>query len=104
MENDQRYIEFHSTVKEIYEGRSVCSRDLSKIIRSVISLIDDERKDSQRDLINLDKFMNLACYVKTLNSSLNNERESCSCGIKESSEVIGEYLKNQESIFRKYST
>lgn len=104
MEKDSRYVAFRSTVEQIYEGNGVNSRELSKIFHSVVDLIYEERKDYHRDLINLNKFMDLACAVKTLNALLNENPKNYFCNPKESGEAVREYIENQSGIFQKYST
>ncbi len=104
MENDQRYIDFLSTVEQIYEGTSFDSRELSKIFHSVVDLIYEERKDHQRDLINLNKFMDLACSVKTLNALLNENPQNYFCSPKDSKTAVKEYVENPSAIFHRYST
>jgi len=104
MENDLRYVNFRSTVEQIYEGKSFDPRELSKIFHSVVDLIYEERKDHHRDLISLNKFMDLACSVKTLNALLNENPNNYFCSPNESEENVREYLKDPVRIFQKYST
>jgi|TARA_B100000315_G_scaffold252824_1_gene290390 hypothetical protein len=104
MENDKRYVNFRSAVEQIHGGESFDTRELSKIFHSVVDLIYEERKDCRKDLINLNKFMDLACCVKTLNALLNENPENYYCTPRESEKVVEDYMKNPAGIFQKYST
>ena len=73
-------------------------------VKLIVDLIYEERKDHHRDLINLNKFMDLACSVKTLNALLNENPNNYFCSPNESEENVREYLKDPVRIFQKYST